>query len=170
MRLRLLPIALLCTGVLALSPAARADEGPPAEVLAQVDAMLAGTESLDAAKFGAAFSVEPTIVDEFPPFQWQGVDAAKRFVHDLQALVSSASMTDIKAVRRPATYFHRDGRLAYLTVPVDFSFRIKGSPVTERGAYVISLYELEGTGWKIRTSAWYLINNSVEPPLGAGLK
>jgi hypothetical protein len=142
----------------------------PAAALVPLDTLVTGINADDTGVMASAYSAEPTIVDEFPPFQWQGAGAVKKWSKDLRDLVAAAGITQIKLVRRPPTYFHRDGHLAYLCVPMTFSYVLKGSPVSERGAFVLSMVEIEGTGWKISASAWYLINNSTEPPLGAGLK
>ena len=85
-------------------------------------------------------------------------------------MIAANAITKVEVSRRPPTYFHRDGHFGYLCVPMAFSYLLKGQPVTERGAFVLSLYSLEGIGWKIRASTWYLVGSSIEPPLGAGLR
>ena len=164
----LLAASLLALAIFAGAPAS-ADPVPPA-ALATVDQLLAAINADDLAGVAATYSVEPTIVDEFAPFQWSGVDASKKWFKDFRALAVASGISKVHVARHAPRYFHRDGHFGYLTVPVDYTYSLKGSPVTERGAFVLSLYEMEGLGWKIRASAWYLINNSVEPPLGAGLK
>jgi hypothetical protein len=167
--MRRIVVALaLAVGFLSAA-AAQADPVPPG-VLAPVETLIAGINAGDVAKIASAYSVQPTIVDEFAPFQWQGVAAAQKWAKDFHTLVASNGITQVAVSRRAPTYFHRAGHFAYLTVPMMFAYRVKGVPVSEHGAFVLSLYEMEGIGWKIRASTWYLINNSTEPPLGAGLK
>jgi len=91
---------------------------------------------------------EPIIIDEFPPYQWQGRHSFKTWLGDLTKNDTAAGVTDghMKlgdVIRQEATGDH-----AYVVVATDYSFKLKGTPMHEPSQMTFALKKAKA-GWRI---------------------
>jgi len=135
----------------AASAACAAEPVESASPLTTVQQFIA---SFNAGNVDAARSThvaEPTIVDEVPPFLWQGAGAFDNWLaslasHDSAQGVTEQSMQIGDAVREEVT-----GGDAYVVVPSLYSFKQKGVEMAAQGHMSFALRNAGG-GWRI--TAW----------------
>jgi len=110
------------------------------------------------AEFGAG-NVNPAslgwqaIIDEFPPYHWQGASAAQDWFAEFGKLVASAGETDFNVKLGAPRYLSIDGANAYLVLPAVLSARVKNKPRRETGQFVFTLEKTAGA-WRMATMAW----------------
>lgn len=132
---------------LAAAPALAATDTPKATV----DAFFAGFAKGDLAAVGALHTANPVIIDELPPHAWHGPKAFATWAADLESFDKSRGVTEGVLATSAPTREESDGRHAYVVVPVDFAFKLKGTPVHEAASMAFALTH-DKTGWKI--SGW----------------
>ena len=96
---------------------------------------------------------ETVIIDDFPPYQWSGSDAASRWYRDMAGMATQAGMSDW-SVRsdEPRQLMVSDG-LGYVVVPVEARWLEEGTPALRTGYFTAALREL-AEEWRISAFAW----------------
>ena len=109
-------IAVVCgTGVISALQSARAATNGAAGFIALAHAALAAESANDAAKLRMLYATNAVVIDDAPPYVWQGVDASARWAGDVHKMAAAPFQytlgkpvaTDIEAAR------------AYFTFPID---------------------------------------------------
>ncbi|MFZ2013159.1 MAG: nuclear transport factor 2 family protein [Nocardioides sp.] len=59
-----------------------------------VHRFIEGFNSDDVGRAQAACTDETSIIDDFPPYQWSGPDAATRWYRDMAGMATQAGMSD----------------------------------------------------------------------------
>ena len=93
------------------------------------------------------------VIDEFPPYHWQGASAGQDWFATFGKLASAAGQTDTNVKLRTPRYLTIEAGNAYLVIPAVLTARIKGKPVREKGQFVFTLEKQVGA-WRIVTLAW----------------
>ena len=136
---------LMVCALLVAGGVAAADHVDPAATVRQfIDAFNRG--DIKAAE--ETHVAEPIIIDEFPPYQWQGRHSFKTWLGDLTKNDTAAGVTDghMKlgdVIRQEATGDH-----AYVVVATDYSFKLKGTPMHEPSQMTFALKKAKA-GWRI---------------------
>jgi hypothetical protein len=94
------------------------------------------------------------IIDEFPPFVWQGKDACVRWNTDLEAFNKSIGLTPEGMKRGKPRRIDVSGNYAYVVVPVDYTYTEQGKAGMEKGALLTVALRKEAAGWRITGWAW----------------
>jgi ketosteroid isomerase-like protein len=94
------------------------------------------------------------IIDEFPPYSWQGATACADWVRDYDAGAKQQGMTGGRVTMGKPLFVEVTGDRGYAIFPVSFHYRQKGKPVTERGARLTVALQKQGTDWKITVWTW----------------
>ena len=125
--------------------------GPVVEVIARMT---------DAVNHGqmptafAAFTASPSIVEDGPPYRWQGPGAPQAWIESMGANAQAKGMTAIDMKLSPATRVEIDGERAYAIVPGLLSYGMKDGH-SERASGLLTFTLLKAGGeWKIDTLVW----------------
>lgn len=104
---------------------------------------------------GAAmlFAKEPTVTDAFPPFHWEGKDAFRNWMTDLDNFNTTNKYTDYDF--KPGRPLSQDveGERANVVVPVVLNLKHNGKPDRFYGLVNVVL-EKTGNSWKIIALTW----------------
>jgi hypothetical protein len=124
-----------------------ANTGPAATVQQFIASFNAG--DVDAAR--ATHVAEPTIVDEVPPYLWQGKGAFDNWLASLASHDTAEGVTDQSMQLGDAIREETSGGDAYLVVRSIYSFKQKGIEMAAQGHMTFALRNAGG-GWRI--TAW----------------
>ena len=138
---------LLLLTALALAAAPLAAKTTPA-VQAPITAFFDGFNKGDTAAAGATNAADVTIIDELPPFLWQGPGAFKAWLADLGKYDAALGNTDGHVANGAAAREVVSGDRAYVVVPAVYSFTRKGVAMREPAQFTFVLHK-DKPGWKI---------------------
>ncbi len=125
-----------------------------AELAAPVHAFFDAFDKGDMA--GAAAAYAPgviTIVDELPPYIWQGPDALTAWAVDLGKDIQRRSLTEPKVTLGEVFRAESLGDKAYLIIPAVFAYKEGGNPRHSPARMTFTLVKGEA-GWKITSWTW----------------
>jgi ketosteroid isomerase-like protein len=151
---KILLLALCATFATAAYAADAAD--PVATVRQFIDSFDKG----DVKAAAATHVADVSIIDEVPPYQWQGRDAFKSWLNDLKQRDTALGFTDANVtlgnvIRREVTGDH-----AYVVMASDYSFKQKGAALHEPSQMTFALRK-EKDGWRI--VAWTFAGPKATP-------
>ena len=93
------------------------------------------------------------ITDEFSPYHWEGASAAADWNAGLQKSSVADHDSDLSIGLAQPSQLSVNGDKAYAVYPTTLSFRHKGKPTTEKGAFAFALDKSSGS-WRITSWAW----------------
>jgi len=137
-------LLMLCAFLVAGGVAAADPADPAAEVRQFIDAFNKG--DIKAAE--ATHVAEPIIIDELPPYHWQGRHAFQAWLGDLTKHDTAAGVTDGNMKLGDVLRQEVTGNHAYVVVATDYSFKQKGTPMHEPSQMTFALKK-EKAGWRI---------------------
>ena len=132
----------------------------PAAASDQTDAMAVVNRFIDAmnkgdTKTGIATCATPSsIIDEFPPYGWQGATACADWATDFDAYNKKNGITDPVATIGKPRHVDVTGDRAYAVVPASYSYKEKGKKLTESGSLFTAALQKSSAGWVITGWAW----------------
>ncbi len=144
--------AIVALAVLAMTGAASASE--PTEVMAVVNQFIDGFNKGDTTSALATCGPQMAIIDEFAPYSWQGATACADWAKDFEADCKKNGITaPVVKLGKPR---HVDvvGDRAYVVVPADFTFKLKGKPTAEKGSILTVALQKLPAGWRMTGWAW----------------
>lgn len=146
MRRAILVLALAVTG-----PAVASDK---TDVMAVVNQFLDGFNKGDTKAALATCAPQTAIIDEFAPYVWQGATACSDWANDFDADAKKNGITEPKVVAGKPRHVDVVGDRAYVVMPADFKFKLKGKTTAEKGStFTLTLQKL-AEGWRITGWAW----------------
>jgi len=95
---------------------------------------------------------QTAIVDEFPPYVWQGVTGCADWLKDFDAFANKNAITEPKLILGRTRVDVAEGR-AYTVTTARFFFRQNGKRQSEQGIFVTALQNA-ANGWRITGWAW----------------
>lgn len=144
-------IALAVTGiVLAMAPAAAYDKK---DVMLPVNQFVDGFNKGDTVA-AAACAEETSILDEFPPHEWHGPGACLKWMSDYDADAKKNGITDGLVTLGAPTHLDVTGDRAYVVIPSNDTFKMKGKPVKETGSVFTSALQKGASRWRITGWSW----------------
>ena len=146
MHIRALPLAVLAFGMVA----AHGQSTPEAAVRSFMD----GFNSGDMAKAAAINSPSGTnIIDEFPPYTWNGPKAFDDWSAAFDANSKALGVTEPKVTLGTPVVKNITSGQAYLTYPSLYTYNLKGISMRETGHVAIVLRK-DASAWKIAGWTW----------------
>jgi ketosteroid isomerase-like protein len=121
-----------------------ADAGALAAVRQFIESFNAG--NLDGAR--AAHAANPTIVDEVPPFHWQGPGAFDAWFASLNAHDAARGVTDGKVTLGDVVRQESAGDGAYVVMAARYAFKEKGVAMSAPAQMTFALAKA-ADGWRI---------------------
>lgn len=147
-------IKFILAACLALLPFASAHADDKADVLATVKKFDAAFNSGDTKTAFALCSVNAIIIDDFPPYVWQGANTCQTWLKELTAYDNHAGITDEKVTIGAPWQANVTGDRAYVVLPATYTHKTHGKPVVESGAVWTMALQKTSSGWIITGWAW----------------
>ena len=137
----------------ACAPAAA--QMPDPQVVAPIQKFIDSFNKGDAAGAAATHASTPDlfIVDEVPPFAWNGAKAFQAWAGDLESDAKANGITDQMVTIKAPTRTEVHGDHAYVIVPSVYSFKQKGVAMSET-AQMTFVLKKGGSGWLIHGWTW----------------
>jgi len=145
-------IALAMVALLYLPSAAQSKDKTAVTTTVQhfVDSFNKG--DTDAAK--AVCAEQTAIIDEFPPYQWNGTGACAKWMADFDTDAKKNIITDPAVTLGTPRHVDVAGDRAYVVVPADYSFKQNGKPVKETASTLTIVLRKSAGGWRISAWSW----------------
>jgi ketosteroid isomerase-like protein len=123
-------------------------------VVAAVHQFVDGFNKGDMKIMAASCAEQASILDEFPPHEWHGAGACAKWAGDYDADAKKNGITDGVVTLSAPTHVDVTGDRAYMVVPANYSFKLKGKAVGEVGSIITLALQKSPAGWKITGWAW----------------
>lgn len=127
---------------------------PQSDVMATVNQFVDSFNKGDSAKMAAACAAETSILDEFPPYEWHGAGACARWIGDYDADAKRNGITEGVVTLSKPRHVDITGDRAYVVVPADYTYKMKGKKVKETGSMLTIVLVKGDSGWKITGWTW----------------
>jgi len=117
-----------------------------ADVVASVNQFIDGFNKDDVKSALAACASPAFIIDEFPPYTWQGPSACSDWANDFEANAKKENITKpVVTLSKPR---HVD------IVPATYTFKQNGKPMAEPGSAFTVALQRTPSGWRITAWTW----------------
>jgi len=137
--------------ILASGTAAASDKD---DALATVKQFIDGFNKGDEKTALAACASPAFIIDEFPPFAWQGATACADWAKDFEANAKKDVITDPVVTLQKPRHVYVAGDLAYVVVPANYDYKQKGKKVSQKGSTLTAALQKGTAGWRITAWTW----------------
>jgi len=124
------------------------------DVMAVVNQFIDGFNKDDAKTALAACGAPAFIIDEFPPYSWQGPTACADWANDFDANSKKDKITEPVVKLGKASQVDVTGERAYVVVPANYNFKQYGKPMAETGSMFTVALQKVAAGWRITGWAW----------------
>jgi len=141
----------LAVAVLAAAPAPSSEK---TAVMAIVHHFVDGFNKGDTKSAAAACSDQASIIDEFPPHEWHGAGACLAWMNDFDADAKKNEITDGSVTLDKPLHIDVAGDRAYVVVPANYEFKMKGKPEKETASILTVALRKEAAGWRITGWSW----------------
>jgi hypothetical protein len=124
------------------------------EVLAPVHQFVDSFNKGDVTTAPAGCSDVTSIIDDFPPFGWQGAGACAKWMDSYKTFAAANGIADmVITLENPKHVDIVDDR-AYVVVPANYTLKKAGKIVKKTGS-ILTIALLKGaSGWHITAWAW----------------
>ena len=136
-------LLILCT---MLATAAGGAEGP--EPIAAVRQFIDSFNKGDVKAAEATHAADVTIIDEVPPYHWQGPGAFKSWLADLTKHDAANGVTNGNMKLGSPVREEVSGDRAYVVMATEYTFKQKGVTMREPSQTTFVLKK-DGNGWRI---------------------
>lgn len=146
--------ALLLALALAFSMGSVAAAAENGAVMATVHQFIDGLNKGDMKAALSACAAPASVIDEFPPHEWQGPTACADWARDYAADSKRQGVTG--GVVTLGTPWHVDvsDDRAYVVVPANYSYKQHGKSAAESGSIFTVALRKTAQGWRITGWTW----------------
>lgn len=102
----------------------------------------------------AACADEVSIIDEFPPHEWNGADACAKWMNDYEADAKKNGVTGGMVTLGAARHVDVTADRAYVVAPADYAYKQNGKPVKEARSTLTVVLQKGSGGWRIIAWTW----------------
>jgi len=154
MNLRRITVAAIVAALALNLPVRPALASDSADVVAAIRQFVDGFNKGDVKTALAVCASPASIVDEFPPHEWQGPTACADWAAAYDANAKKEGITD--GVVTLGTPWHVDvtGSRTYAVVPANYTYKQHGKTVTETQSILTVALQKIPAGWRITGWAW----------------
>jgi ketosteroid isomerase-like protein len=124
------------------------------DVMSVVHQWIDSFDKGDMKSFVALCSEQSSILDDFPPYEWQGPGACSKWWSDNDAFAKSNEITDGLVTLGKPLQFYVTGEHAYVVTRDDFTYKVKGKPTKQTGSIHTFVLQKSSSGWRIAGEAW----------------
>jgi hypothetical protein len=154
MDFRRFAILTLTVGLILVFASGSAAASEQTDVMASVHQFIDGFNKGDAKTALAACASPTSIIDDFPPHEWHGPTACADWSTAYDADAKKNGITDGIVTLRTPWHVDVTGDRAYVVVPVNYTYKQNGKPVTESGSIFTVALKKVAAGWRITGWAW----------------
>ena len=144
--------AILVLAVLAVAAPAFASDST--DVTAVVKQFIDGFNAGNTQAALATCAPETAIIDEFPPYSWNGATGCADWARDFEGMTKQEGITEPKVTLGKPRHVDVAGDRAYVVVPADFKFKVKGKATAEKGSTLTVALQKLPAGWRMTAWAW----------------
>jgi hypothetical protein len=148
------PAALALTMVLAAGASAAAVASPQSDVMATVHQFVDGFNKGATKEALAACASPASIIDDFPPHEWQGAAACADWASAYAIEAKKNGITDGIVTLGQPRHVDITGSRAYVVVSANYTYKLHGKPVKENGSMLTVALRKLPEGWRITGWAW----------------
>jgi ketosteroid isomerase-like protein len=139
--------------VFALSVALPAGASDIAEVMSVARQWVDSFNRADVDSIIATCADQAAVIDDFPPHEWHGSGACKRWFGDFKSMSMAAGTTAHRIAIEAASHTEITDKFCYVVIPARLYFERKGKSVQDKGVLTMTLQN--GTsGWRITGWVW----------------
>ncbi len=124
------------------------------DVMTSVNQFIDGFNKNDVKTALAACASPAFIIDEFPPYSWQGPTACSDWANDFDAFAKNSKITEPGVKLGKPRHVDITGDRAYVVLPATFNFKQNGKPISEGGSTFTVALQKAPAGWQITAWAW----------------
>lgn len=124
------------------------------EVVSMVTRFVEAFNKGDAAGIVTSCAEKTAIIDEFPPYEWQGEGACMKWLNDWSVDAETRVITDAWVTLGDPRHVDVTGDRAYVVMPVDYTFKMDGKPMKETGSRLTLVLRHGEAGWKATSWTW----------------
>jgi ketosteroid isomerase-like protein len=147
-------IAALFAAALIAGSASASDKISEPDKLGVMRPVRQFVDSFNRGDVKTACANQSTIIDEFPPYLWQGATACTDWSNDFDAYREKNGITDPKITLGLGQHVDVTGDRAYVVVQAHLTFKKKEKRLSERDPMLtVSLQKIADT-WRIVGWAW----------------
>ena len=140
------------TLLVALLAAGQAAASEKTDAMASVHRFIDSFNKGDLRSAVAACAEEASVIDDFPPHQWQG-RGCEKWADGYLTIAKKEGITEARILPGEPRHVDVAGDWAYVVVPVTLVFKRLGKPNKLPSMFTASLYKEPG-GWRITGWAW----------------
>ena len=144
---------ILAIGLMAFGQGATSSADQKA-VMAVVNQFTDAFNKGDTKTAAATCAEQTSIIDEFPPHEWHGAGGCAKWMADYDADAKKNGITDGNVKLGTAKHVDVTGDRAYVVVPADYTYKMKGKPVKETASLLTVALQKSASGWKITGWSW----------------
>ena len=123
-------------------------------VMASVHQFVDGFNRGDAKRALAACASPVSIIDEFPPHEWQGPTACADWANAYNANAKQQGVSDGIVTLHDPWHVDITGDRAYVVVPATYAYKQRGKTIVEPDSvFTVSLRKI-AANWRITGWAW----------------
>lgn len=141
----------LVMAILAAGPAAASEA---TDVMATVHQFIDGFNKGDIKSALAACAEQTSIIDDFAPHEWHGAGACAAWANDFDAIAKKDGITDGVVTLKKPRHVDITADRAYVVVPANFKFKLKGKPAKETGSMLTIALQKTAIGWRMIAWTW----------------
>lgn len=108
----------------------------------------------DLEAMAAAFGSPATILDGMAPHIWHGPNAPRDWFKAALVEGEQHSVSDYLITLGKPLHDNVTQDDAYVVVPASFSYKVRGQPVLQKGAFLTVVLHRSAEGWRMKAWAW----------------
>jgi len=124
------------------------------DVMATIQQFIDGFNKGDVKSALATCASPVSIVDEFPPYAWQGANACADWAKDFEANATKNGITDSVVTLQKPKHVDVVGDRAYVVVPANYDYKVKGKKTSQKGSIMAAAFQRTPAGWRITGWSW----------------
>jgi len=124
------------------------------DVMATLQQFIDGFNKGDVKSALATCASPVSIVDEFPPYAWQGANACADWANDFEANATKNGITDSVVTLQKPKHVDVVGDRAYVVVPANYDYKVKGKKTSQKGSIMAAAFQKTAAGWRITGWSW----------------
>jgi ketosteroid isomerase-like protein len=125
-----------------------------AAVMAAVHQFVDAFNKGDTKSAASVCAGETSIIDEFPPHEWHGAEACRKWMNDYDSDAKKNGVTDGVVTLGPPRHVDVSADHAYVVVPADYAYKEKGKAVKETGSELTVALRKGAGVWRITGWSW----------------